>query len=186
MIPILSTFIFLIINLTMQHHLNHCSLSTAGEKMEHSILQTSSMGSSLTNDKDTDSTACAWTSPALLARADGMSCTQLMSEQAGSSLSQSMHTQGRYSSEVQTSIDSSFPLAVTIPSKSLQNYNSRQLFEEGWEEQHIAYLLYHFCDLWCKFCPPFASQLPPVTVKDQPYEVLRLLNAFQLGSSSIR
>lgn len=53
MIPILSTFIFLIINLTMQHHPNHCSLSTAGEKMEHSILQTSSMGSSLTNDKDT-------------------------------------------------------------------------------------------------------------------------------------
>lgn len=32
---------------------------------------------------------------------------------------------------------------------------------------------------------PFSSQPPPVTVKDQPYEVLRLLNAFQLGSSSI-
>lgn len=32
---------------------------------------------------------------------------------------------------------------------------------------------------------PFSSQPPPVTVKDQPYEVLRLLSAFQLGSTSI-
>lgn len=109
--PFLSTFPFLTINLTVQHHPNHCSLTTTGEKVQHSIFEIPSMGSSLTKDEGTDRQChLCMDKSHLLVRADGRSCTQLMSEQAGWALSQSLDTRGRHSSEVQTcSIDTSFP-----------------------------------------------------------------------------
>lgn len=172
--PFLSTFTFLTINLTVQHHPNHCSLTTTGEKVQHSIFEIPSMGSSLTRDEGTDRQChLCMDQSHLLVRADGRSCTQLMSEQAGRSLSQSLDTRDRHRSEVQScSIDSSFPpverrpppqnpCRTTTPDNSL----------------HIYYITSGIFGV--EISPtalPFASQLPLVTVKEQ----LRLLNVFHL------
>lgn len=170
----------------MQHHPNNCSLTTTGEKMQH-IFQISSMGCSLTNNEDTDRATCAWSSPALLARADGRSSTWLMSEQAGSSLSQSLDTPGRHSSEVQTCSSSSLlwrpplqnPCRTPTPDNSLKRHG-------GSIKLHIYYNTSVTFGVEILPTPlPFSFQIPPFTVKDQPYKVLRLLKAFQLGSSSI-